>query len=67
MTPHYSGTTLDAQARYANGVKLILERYFAGKPQDAKDIIAENGTIVSKAYDKAGSVATTSHVKKEAY
>jgi formate dehydrogenase len=40
MTPHYSGTTLDAQSRYANGARLILENYFAGKPQQAKDIIA---------------------------
>lgn len=39
-TPHYSGTTLDAQARYANGARLILENYFGGKPQQPKDIIA---------------------------
>jgi len=31
MTPHYSGTTLDAQARYAAGVKEILECYFNKK------------------------------------
>ena len=39
MVPHYSGTTLDAQARYANGTKTILENYFAGKPQNPADII----------------------------
>lgn len=39
MVPHYSGTTLDAQARYANGTKVILENYFAGKPQNPADII----------------------------
>ena len=39
MVPHYSGTTLDAQARYANGTKAILENYFGGKPQKPEDII----------------------------
>lgn len=32
MTPHTSGTTLSAQARYAAGVREILECYFDGKP-----------------------------------
>lgn len=34
MVPHYSGTTLDAQARYANGTKSILENYLENKPQE---------------------------------
>jgi formate dehydrogenase len=33
MTPHYSGTTLTAQARYAAGTKEILDRYFKGEDQ----------------------------------
>lgn len=33
MVPHYSGTTLDAQERYANGTKDILENYLKGKEQ----------------------------------
>ena len=32
MTPHISGTSLSAQARYAAGTREILECYFAGKP-----------------------------------
>ena len=32
MTPHISGTSLSAQARYAAGMREILECYFAGKP-----------------------------------
>ena len=32
MTPHISGTSLSAQARYAAGTREILEKYFAGKP-----------------------------------
>jgi len=39
MVPHYSGTTLDAQARYANGTRSILENYLNGKPQEAQNII----------------------------
>jgi hypothetical protein len=43
MVPHYSGTTLDAQARYANGVKNILLNYFEGKPQDPQNVIVGIG------------------------
>ena len=32
MTPHVSGTTLSAQARYAAGTREILESFFAGTP-----------------------------------
>jgi hypothetical protein len=31
MVPHMSGTSLDAQARYASGTKAILESYLTGK------------------------------------
>jgi formate dehydrogenase len=50
MTPHYSGTTLDAQARYAAGTKQILENYFDGKEQNAADIIVGHGAYETKAY-----------------
>ena len=43
MTPHYSGTTLDAQARYAAGTKQILENYFLNKPQEPANIIVGAG------------------------
>jgi formate dehydrogenase len=39
MVPHYSGTTLDAQARYANGTRSILENYINGKAQEPQNII----------------------------
>jgi formate dehydrogenase len=48
MVPHMSGTTLDAQARYAAGVKDILERYFNGTPQNPTDVIVENGSYATK-------------------
>jgi len=50
MTPHYSGTTLDAQKRYADGTKDILERYFDGRPFKPEDLIVHNGEFASKAY-----------------
>lgn len=45
MVPHYSGTTLDAQARYANGTKSILENYLGGKPQEVQNIIVGLGPL----------------------
>jgi len=48
MVPHMSGTTLDAQARYAAGVKTILENYFSGKPQNPADVIVEGGSYATK-------------------
>ena len=48
MVPHMSGTTLDAQARYAAGVKNILENYFSGKPQTPSDVIVQNGEYATK-------------------
>ncbi|OUM54014.1 hypothetical protein BVG19_g3352 [[Candida] boidinii] len=53
MTPHYSGTTLDAQTRYAQGTKNILESFFTGKfDYRPQDIILLNGEYVTKAYGK---------------
>ncbi|CAA7271187.1 unnamed protein product [Cyclocybe aegerita] len=50
MVPHYSGTTLDAQARYANGTKTILENYLQNRPQEPQNIIVGDGRYESKAY-----------------
>ncbi|GAA5867151.1 hypothetical protein JCM8547_006255 [Rhodosporidiobolus lusitaniae] len=50
MVPHYSGTTLDAQQRYANGALKILENWLDGKPQTPSDLIVENGQYATKAY-----------------
>ena len=44
MVPHYSGTTLDAQARYASGTRSILENYITGRPQEAQNIIVGIGS-----------------------
>ncbi|KIY49087.1 NAD-dependent formate dehydrogenase [Fistulina hepatica ATCC 64428] len=50
MVPHYSGTTLDAQARYAAGTRSILENYFAGQPQEPQNIIVGVKGYETKAY-----------------
>ncbi|CAL1707316.1 unnamed protein product [Somion occarium] len=50
MVPHYSGTTLDAQQRYAAGTKSILEKYFQGKEQEPANVIVGIGKWATKAY-----------------
>jgi len=50
MVPHYSGTTLDAQSRYATGTKQILENYLTNKPQDPQNVIVGVGKYETKAY-----------------
>jgi formate dehydrogenase len=43
MTPHTSGTSLSAQARYAAGTREILECYFSGRPIRNEYLIVEGG------------------------
>ncbi|EJU04435.1 NAD-dependent formate dehydrogenase [Dacryopinax primogenitus] len=50
MTPHYSGTTLDAQKRYADGTRDILERFFKGEDQIPANVIVADGGYATKAY-----------------
>jgi len=50
MTPHYSGSTLDAQSRYSSGTKQILENYLDGKEQDPVNVIVGKGAWATKAY-----------------
>lgn len=45
MTPHVSGTTLSAQARYAAGVREILEDFLDGEPIRDEYIIARDGAL----------------------
>ncbi len=45
MTPHISGTSLSAQARYAAGVREILECYFAGKPIRNEYLVVQGGKL----------------------
>lgn len=45
MTPHVSGTTLSAQARYAAGVREILECWFEGRPIREEYLIVNQGKL----------------------
>ena len=44
MVPHSSGTTLDTQTRYSNGVKQIIDDYLYGKPRNPANVIVGNET-----------------------
>jgi len=58
MTPHVSGTSLDAQKRYADGTIDIIKRYFAGEPQNPVNVIVQNGDYATKAYGQRTEKAT---------
>jgi formate dehydrogenase len=45
MTPHVSGTSLSAQARYAAGAREILECYFDGRPIREEYLIVDGGAL----------------------
>ncbi|WP_213775971.1 NAD-dependent formate dehydrogenase [Bradyrhizobium sp. dw_78] len=45
MTPHISGTSLSAQARYAAGTLEILESYFGGTPIRDEYLIVDGGML----------------------
>jgi formate dehydrogenase len=45
MTPHVAGTTLPAQARYAAGVREILECWFSGRAIRDEYLIVDKGRL----------------------
>jgi formate dehydrogenase len=45
MTPHVSGTSLSAQARYAAGAREILECYLDGRPIRDEYLIVDRGQL----------------------
>ena len=45
MTPHISGSSLSAQARYAAGVREILECWFDGRPIRDEYLIVDRGKL----------------------
>jgi formate dehydrogenase len=51
MVPHMSGTSIDAQKRYAAGTKAILKSYLSGKHDyRPEDLIVIGGDYATKAY-----------------
>ena len=59
MTPHISGSSLSAQARYAAGTREILECFLEGRPIREEYLIVEGGKL-------AGAGAHAYTVKTEA-
>jgi formate dehydrogenase len=45
MTPHTSGTSLSAQARYSAGTREILECWFGGRPIREEYLIVDGGRL----------------------
>lgn len=45
MTPHTSGSTLAAQARYSAGTREILECFYSGRPIREEYLIAQGGHL----------------------
>ena len=58
MTPHTSGTSLSAQARYAAGTREILECWFEGRPIRSEYLIVDGGRLAG-AGAHSYSVGTT--------
>ncbi|BEJ13125.1 hypothetical protein CspHIS471_0302990 [Cutaneotrichosporon sp. HIS471] len=50
MTAHFSGSTIDAQARYAKGTEEIIDNYLKGKPQNPANVIVADGQYATHAY-----------------
>jgi formate dehydrogenase len=55
MTPHISGTSLSAQARYAAGTREILESWFAGKPLRLEYLIVDGGQLAGTGANSYGA------------
>ena len=53
LTPHTSGTSLEAQQRYANGVRECLTAFFDGNSIDRDYLIVDGGRVVSPSYSYA--------------
>ena len=71
LTPHTSGTSLSAQARYAAGVREILECFFDGSPIRDPYLIVQNGELAgmgahsySKGTATGGSEEAAKYQKK---
>ena len=67
MTPHTSGTSLSAQARYADGVREILECFFEGKEIRNQYLIVQNGQLAgmgAHSYSKGSATSGSEEAAK---
>jgi formate dehydrogenase len=61
MTPHISGSSLSAQARYAAGTREILECWFDGRPIRKEYLICDRGQLAgagAHAYSVRGAASS---------
>jgi len=72
MTPHVSGTSLSAQARYAAGTREILECWLDGRPIRDEYLIVNAGKLAGagahsySAGDATGGSQDAARFKKSA-
>jgi len=67
MTPHISGTSLSAQARYAAGVREILECYFENRPIRNEYLVVQNGQLAgvgAHSYSKGNATGGSEEAAK---
>ncbi|MEX0750832.1 MAG: NAD-dependent formate dehydrogenase [Dehalococcoidia bacterium] len=67
MTPHVSGTSLSAQARYAAGTREILECWFDGRPIREEYLIADRGKLAgagAHAYSAGNATAGSEEAER---
>ena len=67
MTPHISGTSLSAQARYAAGCREILECYFEGRPIRDEYLIVDGGKLAgtgAKSYSEGNATGGSEDAAK---
>jgi formate dehydrogenase len=60
MTPHISGTSLSAQARYAAGTREILECFLEGRPIREEYLIVDGGRLAGTGAHSYGAGNATS-------
>jgi formate dehydrogenase len=66
MTPHVSGTSLSAQARYAAGTREILERWFEERPIREEYLIVDGGKLAGTGAHSYGTGDSTGGSDKTA-
>ena len=67
MTPHVSGTSLTAQARYAAGTREILECFFENRPIRDEYLIVQNGSLAgvgAHSYTKGNATGGSNEAAK---
>ena len=67
MTPHTSGTSLTAQARYADGVREILECFFGGSEIRNQYLIVKDGQLAgmgAHSYSKGSATGGSEEAAK---